>query len=96
MERFKNILLVVNSKIKNPAALLCAFSLAKNNNAKLKIVDVVEEKLSYQPILPQSVKNINLRELLVEEKKEALRRILKPLRKKELKHLSKFLQGYRL
>ena len=48
MERFKNILLVVNSQIKNPAALICAFSLAKNNNAQLNYgtgKDVNEENI---------------------------------------------------
>jgi len=60
MERFKNNLLIVISQTKNPAAMSCAFLLASNNNAKLKIFDVVKETSSYQPILPESAKNINL------------------------------------
>ncbi len=78
MQRFKNILLVVNSEIKNPAALTCAFSLAGSNSAKLKIIDVVKDTSHYQPILPSSAKNINLHDLLIQEKKEHLERILRP------------------
>lgn len=93
MERFKNILLVVNSQIKNPEALTCAFSLAKNNNAKLKIVDVVKETSGYQPILPESAKNINLHELLVEEKRENLEGLLSPFRKERVETSIKILTG---
>jgi nucleotide-binding universal stress UspA family protein len=93
LERFKNILLVVNSQIKNPAALSCAFSLAKNNNAKLRIVDVVKETSSYQPILPELAKSLNLRDLLVEEKKETLKRFLKPFEKEGVETSIKILTG---
>lgn len=93
MERFKNILLVVNSQIKNPAALSCAFSLAKNNNAKLKIVDVVKETSSYQPILPESAKNINLHDLLVEDKREYMERLLHPFQKEGVGTTIKILTG---
>ena len=78
MERFKNILLVVNSEIKNPAALSCAFYLAENNDAKLKIVDVIKETSRYQPILPESAKNINLHDILANEKRENIERLLIP------------------
>lgn len=93
MKRFKNILLVINSQIKNPAALSCAFSLAIKNNAKLSIVDVVQETSSYQPILPESVKDINLHDLLVEEKKENLMWILRPFQKERVKISINILKG---
>lgn len=93
MERFKNILLVVNSEIKNPAALTCAFSLARNNSAKLKIVDVVKETYGYQPILPESAKNINLHDLLVDEKREHLERLLRPFQKEGVEASIKILAG---
>jgi len=93
LKRFKNILLVVNSQIKNPAALSCAFSLAKNNNAKLKVVDVVKEISSYQPILPESAKSINLHDLLSQEKREHIERLVSPFRKEGHEVSIKLLTG---
>lgn len=48
MTRFKNILLAIHGK-NNEEALKRAFTLAKNNKAKLTIIDVIEE-------LPQTMK----------------------------------------
>jgi nucleotide-binding universal stress UspA family protein len=93
MERFKSILLVINSQIKNPTALSCAFSLAKNNSAKLRVVDVVKETSSYQPILPASAKNINLHDMLVQEKRAHLESILKPFEKEGVETSIKILAG---
>ena len=93
MERFKNILLVVNSQIKNPAAMSCAFSLAKNNSAKLKIVDVVKEMSSYQPILPESAKNINLHDILIQEKRDHIERLLKSFNQEDVAPSIKILTG---
>ncbi len=93
MERFKNILLVVNSQAKNPAALSCAFSLAKNNSAKLKIIDVVNEIPSYRPMVPESIKNINIYDLLAEEKREYLDRLLRPFEKEGVERSVKILTG---
>lgn len=93
MERFKNILLVVNSEIKNPAAHSCAFSLAKNNSAKLKIIDVVKETSSYQPILPGSAKNLNIHDLLLQEKRENVERSLRPFLKEGVDTSIKILSG---
>ncbi len=50
MTRFKNILLVLHGKNNEEEAVKRAFALAKNNKAKLTIVDVLEE-------LPQTMKN---------------------------------------
>ena len=93
MKRFKNILLVVNSEIKNPAALSCAFSLAKNNSAKLKIIDIVKETSSYQQILPEAAKNINLRDLLVDEKREHIEQLLKSFQTERVETTIKVLAG---
>jgi nucleotide-binding universal stress UspA family protein len=79
MKRFKNILLVVNSQIKNPAALKCAVSLARRNKAKLKIIDVVKETSHYQPLLPTSIKDINLHDILIKESRDQMEAMLKPL-----------------
>jgi nucleotide-binding universal stress UspA family protein len=50
MTRFKNILLLLHGKHNEKEAVKRAFALAKNNKAKLTIVDVLEE-------LPQRIKN---------------------------------------
>ncbi len=93
MKRFKNILLVVDSEIINPAALSCAFSLAKNNSAHLTIIDVVQETSSYQPLLPESVKNINIHDLLVHEKREHLERSLRPFQNEGVEASIRILAG---
>ena len=93
MKRFKNILLVINSEIKNPPALSCAFSLAKNNNARLKIIDVVKETSGYQPILPASANNINLHDMLVLEKREHVESLLRPFEKEGVETSIKILAG---
>jgi nucleotide-binding universal stress UspA family protein len=43
MTRFKNILLVLHGKNNEEEAVKRAFGLAKNNKAKLTIVDVLDE-----------------------------------------------------
>jgi nucleotide-binding universal stress UspA family protein len=76
MRRFKNILLVVNSAENNQAALKCAQSLAQHNDARLKIVDVVKDTSQYQPILPASLRHINLHDLLIQDKGDQIDRML--------------------
>jgi nucleotide-binding universal stress UspA family protein len=93
MERFRNLLLVVNSEITNTAALTCAFHLARTIGAKLKIIDVVKETSSYQPILPSSAKNINLHDLLVQEKREHLEQMVRPFEKEGVNTSIRILTG---
>jgi nucleotide-binding universal stress UspA family protein len=81
MERFKNILLVVNSQIKNSAAIKCAITLARKNEARLKIVDIIKETSHYQPILPGTLKDINLHDILVQEKRDLIERLSVPFLK---------------
>ena len=71
MERFNNILLYANSKSDNKTALKYASTLAKSNGAKLKIVDVIKEASHYPPILP-SINNLNLQDILHDERRREL------------------------
>ena len=47
MNRFKNILCVVDSKQVNDSALHQAAKLAQNNQARLTVVEVVEDRIIY-------------------------------------------------
>ncbi len=76
MTRFKNILLVLHGK-NNEEALKRAFALAKNNKAKLTIVDVIEE-------LPEAMKDY-LEIISVEE----LEKIVADERVSEIQKLTK-------
>lgn len=83
MRRFKNILLVadkatddssLHSTIERSAAL------ARHNQAKLKVVDVIEELPSHSSDLYKIVPRAELREMLIEHRLEALDELVAPQR----------------
>ena len=78
MERFKNILLYANSTTDNKTALKYAASLARKNKANLTVVDVIKEESTYTPILPESIKDFNLRDILHNERHEDLEHLVNP------------------
>ena len=94
MTQFKNILLVLHGKENEDEAVNRAFALAKNNKAKLTVVDVLEE-------LPQKMKDylkiVSVRELekiAVEERLLEIQRLIKSIEtKKRIKAKLKILVG---
>jgi len=94
MTRFKNILLVLHGKNNEEEAVKRAFALAKNNKAKLTIVDVLEE-------LPQTIKDYlkivsvqELEKIVVEERVSEVQTLIKSIEtEKRLKPIVKTLVG---
>lgn len=94
MTRFKNILLVLHGKNNEKEAVNRAFALAKNNKAKLTIVDVLEE-------LPQTMKDYikivsvqELENIVAEERVSEIQTLIKSIEaKKRLKPIIKTLVG---
>jgi len=92
--KFKNILLVVHGKDNEGEAVNRAFALAKNNKAKLTVVDVLEE-------LPKKMKDflkiVSVRELekaAVKERLLEIQRLIKPIEtKKRIKAKIRILVG---
>ncbi|GJM15210.1 MAG: universal stress protein [Thermodesulfobacteriota bacterium] len=93
MIRFKNILLVLHGK-KNEEAIRRAFGLAKSNNAKLTIVDVLEE-------LPDRIKDYleiisaeELQEIVAQERTDEIQTLISSIEtNKDFKPVVKTLVG---
>jgi nucleotide-binding universal stress UspA family protein len=94
MTRFKNILLVLHGKNNEEETVKRAFALAKNNKAKLTIVDVLEE-------LPQTMKDYlkivsaqELEKIVAEERVSEIQTLIKSIEtKKRLKPIVRTLVG---
>ncbi len=94
MTRFKNILLVLHGKNNEEETVKRAFALAKNNKAKLTIVDVLEE-------LPQTMKDYlkivsvqELEKIVAEERVSEIQTLIKSIEtRKRLKPIIKTLVG---
>ncbi len=93
MKRFRNILLYASSKTDNSTALKYASSLAEKNEANLTIVDVIQEESYYASIVPESIKDINMHDILHDERHEALERIVYPYKDKGINSNVKVLSG---
>ena len=93
MTRFKNILLVLHGK-NNEEAVKRAFALAKNNKAKLTIVDVIEE-------LPEAMKDYieivsveELEKIVSDERVTEIQKLIKSIpTSKSLKPVVKTIVG---
>jgi hypothetical protein len=68
MERFKNILLLLNQEAGSGSILQRATTLAKNNRARLTVVDIIEELPSNIRMLVVAESPMKLRELVIQER----------------------------
>lgn len=82
MQRFKNILLVFDQ---NKETLGRAVTLAKNNSARLTVVDVIEELPRDTRMLVTVMPPQDLQRLVVEERQEQLKKFIARLRKKRMR-----------
>ncbi len=93
MTRFKNILLVLHGK-NNEEAIKRAFALAKNNKAKLTIVDVLEELPQTMKYYLKIVSAQELEKIVAEERVTEIQTLIKSIEtKKRLKPIVKTLIG---
>jgi universal stress protein E len=93
MQRFKNILLVAGGEGWEGAALNRAVALAKNNRARLTVVDVVEELPRDMRVLVTSMHLADLQKLAVAERLKDLQQHIEPVIAKSFRITAKVLVG---
>lgn len=96
MKRFRNILMVTYKATSNGTlgtAFKRAAALAKHNQAKLKVVDVLEELPSDTSNLYKVVSRSELREMLIEHRLSALDKLVARLRETGMQVDTKVLVG---
>ncbi len=79
MRRFKNILLVINDKVENETAIQKAVNLSKHNQARLTVIEVLEEFHNLNHFF-KSDRSTNVLEELIKEKQDNLHTLLEPYR----------------
>jgi len=90
MKRFKNVLLVFDQ---NKETLRRAVALAKNNRAELTVVDVIEGLPVHKPTLVTVMPPQDLQTLVVNERREQLKKSIEPFRKKQVRVATDVLVG---
>jgi len=93
MKRFKNILLVAGGEGWKEAALKRAVTIAKNNKAKLKVVEVIEELRREMQMLITSTRLADLQEVAITEQSRQLERIIAPIKDEGVQVTAKVLIG---
>jgi len=76
MKQFKNILLVYGP---NQQTLELAVRLAKNNYARLNIIDVIKQIPPQRSHLASQISSLNLKEFLVKEHQKWLKKLIGPI-----------------
>jgi universal stress protein E len=93
MKRFKNILMVAGGEGWERAALKRAVALAKNNRARLTVVDVIEELPREMRVLSKSIHLADLQKLAISERLKELRHHIEPILNKGVQVTAKVLVG---
>jgi nucleotide-binding universal stress UspA family protein len=93
MKRFKNILLLAGGEGWEETALKRALTLAKNNNAKLKVVKVIEKLPREMQKLITSMHLADLQEVAITEQNRQLKRIIVPIKDEGVQVTAKVLIG---
>ena len=92
MQRFKNILCIVNTELNDTPVLEHAAKLAANNQARLTVVEVIDEIPPNTTLLERTLSPVDLQEKIVMEHQKKLEEMVSPWSKKiEIK--SKLLTG---
>jgi len=76
MQRFKNILLVLDESHLDGPAKQRAFNLAKSNKAKLTIIDVISTSAFGRGLHSFTDKIESLQQSMIDEREEELKRII--------------------
>ena len=82
MQRFKNILCVVNTERNDTAALEHAAKLAANNQARLTVIEVIDEIPPDTKLFERVMSPVDLQEKIVKECQNKLEEIILPWSKK--------------
>ncbi len=78
MKRFSNILYVAEPSVEQDAAIARATSLARNNLARLTVVDVIPEPGAGDSMLPGALRQADVQRALADERRQALESLLAP------------------
>ena len=81
MKRFKNILLLANQGTGGQAILRRVAALARNNQARLTVVDVIEELPRDMQKLIVVITPMELQKRVIQERQKQLKRLVAPIRK---------------
>ena len=82
MKRFKNILCVVNTELKQNVALEHAVKLAGSNQASITVVEVIDEIPANTKLLDRVLSAVNIQAKIVVEHEAKLEQLIAPWRKK--------------
>ena len=82
MKRFKNILFVKEQATDNKAALERTVTLARDNQASLTVIDVVEDTPTGFSAIPKGFTAQTLQQAIIEERQEQLEHLVAFARKK--------------
>lgn len=93
MKRFKNILVVAAGEGWEETALKRAVTIARNNKAKLKVVEVIEKMPREMQMLITSMHLADLQEVAITEQSRQLERIIAPIRDEGIQITAKVLIG---
>lgn len=93
MKRFKNILFVVTRSSGEKASLKRAVALAKQNAARLTIVDTLENLPRRTPKLQSAAGTVSLKELLMRELRQNLQAFSEPAKRQGIQVTAKILRG---
>ena len=84
MKRFKNILLLADQGTGGSPILQRAAALAKNNQARLMVVDVIEDIPRHMPMQIVTITPVKLQKLILQERQKQLERLVSSIRKEGL------------
>ena len=93
MKRFKNILLVAGGEGWEETALKRAVTIAKNNKAKLKIVEVIEELPRGTRMLITTMHLEDIQEAIIKERLKKLEHLIAPIRDEGVRVTAKVVCG---
>jgi nucleotide-binding universal stress UspA family protein len=93
MKRFKNILLVTGGRGWKEAALKQAVTIAKNNKAKLKVVEVIEELPWGTRMLITTMHLADIQEAAIKERLGKLEHFIAPIRDEDIRVTAKVVCG---
>ncbi len=79
MQRFKNILCVIGTDLHGDSALARAHTLAVNNQARLSVVQVIDEIPPNTTLMDRVMSPVNLQEKMVEAHRNGLRELVENL-----------------
>ena len=93
MKHFKNVLLVAGGKGWEETALKRAVTIAKNNKAKLKVVEVIEELPWETRMLITTMHLADIQKVAITEQSRQLERILAPIKTEGVQVTAKVVCG---